>query len=101
MTAYQQRYSGARDFCESQHSLGLAVWDTEEKYLDLKFIVGREGRDKEAFTALYNEGAPAVCNKALECDGNLVKKMYWVVRVVLHYILLSLKWELHHERNGA
>ena len=80
MTAYRQRYSGARDFCESQHSPGLAVWDTEEKYLDLKFIVGREGRDKEAFTALYNEGAIAVCNSSLECDGKLVNlrrtKMY-------------------------
>ena len=72
MTAYQQRYSGAREFCESQHSQGLAVWDTQEKYLDLKYIVGREGRDKSAFTALYNDGGSAVCNSALECDGRLV-----------------------------
>ena len=72
MTAYQQRYSGAREFCESQHSQGLAVWDTQEKYFNLKFIVGREGKDREAFTALYNEGAITVCNSSSECDGKLV-----------------------------
>ena len=76
MTAYEKIYGEASTFCQSQHSAGRVIWDTQEKYLDLKYIVGREGRDRSAFTALYNDGASAVCNSALSCDGRLVKLNY-------------------------
>ena len=42
------------DFCQSQHSKGLVTYDTEEKYLDVKRIVGPDGENSWAFTALYN-----------------------------------------------
>ena len=47
-------WSDAMDFCQSQHSKGLVTFDTEEKYLDIKRIVGPEGENSWAFTALYN-----------------------------------------------
>ena len=71
MTAYSNKYSDAKRFCESQHSAGRVIWETQEKYLDLKYIVGREGKDKSAFTGLHNQMA-SVCNSASECDGKLV-----------------------------
>lgn len=78
MTANEKRYGATGSFCESQHSAGRVIWDTQEKYLDLKFIVGRQGRDRSAFTALHNDknGGSAVCNSALDCDGKLVTYIF-------------------------
>ena len=78
MTAYDKRFGEAMSFCHSQHSAGRVIWDTQEKYLDLKFIVGRQGRDRSAFTALHNDknGGSAVCNSASDCDGKLVTYIF-------------------------
>ena len=71
MTAERKEYSKHKMFCQRQHSAGRVIWDTQEKYLDLKYIVGREGKDMEAYTGLYNQGRK-VCSSASACDGRLV-----------------------------
>ena len=72
MTGDANKYSDAKRFCESQHSAGRVIWETQEEYLDLKYIVGIwPGKDKSAFTGLHNQMA-SVCNSASECDGKLV-----------------------------
>ena len=76
MTGDANKYSDAKRFCESQHSAGRVIWETQEKYLDLKYIVGRwPGRDRPAFTGLHNQMA-SVCNSASECDGKLVNLLH-------------------------
>ena len=49
--------------------MGLAMWKSEESYLDVKHIVGKVGED--AFTALHNPGSNDCKDSA--CDGNLVR----------------------------
>ena len=70
MTANTKRFIDAKTFCWSQHSTQV-IWDTQEKYLDLKYIAGREGEDRSAYTGLHNPNS-SVCNSTPECDGKLV-----------------------------
>ena len=88
MTGYSDSYSGANRFCASQHSAGRVIWDTQEDYLDLKFIVGREGKSRSAFTGLHNPNS-AVCNSAPECDGKLVSLLSPSSTNELNYFPLS------------
>ena len=65
----------ARRFCQNQHSSGLVTWDTEDKYKDIKHIINRDGENKIAYTALYNQNG-TLCNQNLNisCNGSMVSK---------------------------
>ena len=67
------------DFCQSQHSKGLVIFDTEEKYLDVKRIVGPEGENSWAFTALYN---PTGTRCSLESHDSLPTCSSLLVRIL-------------------
>ena len=75
MTTFDKNYKNFKQFCQSQHSAGRVIWDTQDKYLDLKYIIGREGK-YEAFTGLFNEQGRAVCSSASGCDGKLVNWIF-------------------------
>ena len=61
--------------------LGLVIWDSEEKWLDVKFIIGKEGKDeRRAHTALYNKDGTA-CTSTAACSYALVRII--VTRVVI------------------
>ena len=49
--------------------MGLAIWKSEESYLDVQFIVGLV--DEDTFTALHNPGLNEC--KDVACDRNLVR----------------------------
>ena len=49
--------------------MGLAMWRSEESYLDVQHIVGKVGED--TFTALHNPGSNDCKDGA--CDGKLVR----------------------------
>ena len=49
--------------------MGLAMWKSEESYLDVQYIVGVV--DEDTFTALHNPGLNEC--KDVACDRNLVR----------------------------
>ena len=59
----------AIDYCLSQHSAGLVTWDSDDKYQDVKYIVGRNGKDEEALTALHNPNKEE-CTPSAPCGAN-------------------------------
>ena len=69
------------DFCQSQHSKGLVTFDTEDKYLDVKRIVGPDGENNPAFTALYNPTATR-CTPPQSNDGYPTCDSSFLVRIV-------------------
>ena len=71
-TKSEKKWDGAKNFCQSQHSSGLVKWDTEEKWLDVKSILGKDGKDKWGYTALYNKDG-VVCHSQADCSYKLVK----------------------------
>ena len=75
------------DFCQSQHSKGLVTFDTEEKYLDVKRIVGPDGENNAAFTALYN---PTGTRCSLESHDSLPTCSSLLVRIFYSVIVVSL-----------
>ena len=63
-------------FCQSQHTTGLVTFDTEEKFLDLVFIVGPDGENAyKSHTALYNPNRSG-CQTPAECDYILVRLIH-------------------------
>ena len=70
----------AIDYCLGQHSAGLVIWDSDDKYQDVKYIVGRNGKDKKALTALYNPNKDE-CTPAAPCgaNGKLVRYLLFMV----------------------
>ena len=55
--------------------LGLVIWDSEEKWLDVKSVVGKEGKDgRRAHTALYNKDR-ITCTSTAACSYALVRIM--------------------------
>ena len=71
-TQSEKKWDGAKNYCQSQHSSGLVTWDTEEKWLDVKSILGKDGKDKWGYTALYNKDG-VVCHSQADCSYKLVK----------------------------
>ena len=70
ITSHKRHWQHAMSYCASQHSTGLVIWDTEDKYLDVKYIVGKLGHD--GYTALYNP-SNYICASASKCSGQLVR----------------------------
>ena len=60
--------SGARGYCEDR-DLGLAVWKTEEEYLDMLILAETLG--ESIFTALSNS-LRRDCHSVEDCDSQLV-----------------------------
>ena len=86
MTSYSRKaWDNAKSFCKSQHSSGLVTWDTEEKWLDVRSILGKDGKDQWGYTALYNKDRN-VCTSTADCSYKLVRKE--------HEKLQSLKFNL-------
>ena len=70
ITSSRMGWQSAMSYCTSQHTAGLVIWDTAEKYLDVKYIVGKLGID--AYTALYNP-SKYNCASASQCSGQVVR----------------------------
>ena len=68
----EKKWEGAKNFCQGQHSSGLVTWDTEEKWLDVKSILGKDGKDEKGFTALYNKDG-IECRSHADCSYKLVR----------------------------
>ena len=66
-------FENAQQFCYNQNTKGLVVWDSEEKYNDVLFIIGISGEDYGgAWTALNNQDG-VTCQSASQCNNILVK----------------------------
>ena len=76
-------WDDASQYCQDQHSSGLVTWDSDEKYLDVKFIVGIGGEHRQGYTALYNPNQIA-CNQAT-CSGQLVTVDLTQLRYISNY----------------
>ena len=83
----------AIDYCLSQHSAGLVTWDSDDKYQEVKYIVGRNGKDEEALTALHNPNKEE-CSPSAPCGANrkLVRhnQLLGLFRIII-FILASLQ----------
>ena len=65
-------YDSGYDFCASK-GMGLAVWDTPEKYEDMKYMATTV-KQQDLYTALSNDNAQE-CDTSTnpnDCDGKLV-----------------------------
>ena len=65
-------FFGALQFCYEQHGQGLVIWDSEEKFKDVLFIVGKSGVDKSGFTALTNPDSVSCQSLLAPCSNQLV-----------------------------
>ena len=65
-------FEEAQKFCFDQNTKGLVVWDSEEKYNDVFFIIGINGENTQAWTALNNPDG-ATCNSPNQCSNKLVR----------------------------
>ena len=59
-------------FFVTDRGMGLAMWRSEESYLDVQYIVGMV--DEDTFTALHNPGLNECKDSA--CDGKLVRLIH-------------------------
>ena len=79
-------FEDAQKFCYDQNTQGLVVWDSEEKYNDVFFVVGISGEDKQAWTALNNQGG-VTCNSANHCSNKLVRLFFAPITFTIIHIL--------------
>ena len=77
-------WNGSMSFCQSQHSKGLVTFDTEEKFLDVKYIVGPNGENSQSHTALYNPTGFR-CTTSATCDSMLVRFMNSIFNCIYLY----------------
>ena len=68
----ESKWSKAMTICEDL-GLGLAMWDTNEAFKDLRTITGSSSGffDKPAWTALNNANKKS-CDGSQSCNGKLV-----------------------------
>ena len=60
----------AYDYC-ANHTLGLAMWDTRESYMDLKYLAVHSAIYSDFYTALNNANNVA-CNGGNDCTMKLL-----------------------------
>ena len=60
----------AYDYC-ANHTLGLAMWDTRESYMDLKYLAAHSAIYSDFYTALNNANNVA-CNGGNDCTMKLL-----------------------------
>ena len=65
----------ALKYCYEQHGQGLVIWDSEEKFKDILFIVGKSGIDKSGFTALTNPDSVSCVSLIAACSNQLVNNL--------------------------
>ena len=79
-------FEDAQKFCYDQNTQGLVVWDSEEKYNDVFFVVGISGEDISAWTALNNQDG-VTCNSANHCSNKLVRLLFTPITFTIMHIL--------------
>ena len=94
-------HAEAIDYCLKQHSTGLAIWDSQEKYLDVKYIVGRNGKDLPAHTALHNPDREE-CMPSAPCgaNGKLVRSLDFYQLLTLFIVTASVILFWTYYRDG-
>ena len=84
-------------FCQDQ---GLVTFETEEKFLDLKYIVGPdEENSNKSHTALYNPTGFR-CKSASTCDSVLVgfmNSIFAIGTIYCEYFSLLFSSEVETE----
>ena len=60
----------AYDYC-ANHTLGLAMWDTRESYMDIKYLAAHSAIHSDFYTALNNANNVA-CNGGNDCTMKLL-----------------------------
>ena len=80
--AAQLKFEDAQKFCFDKNTQGLAVWDSEEKYNDVFFIIGLSGEDSMGgWTALNNQDGET-CNSANQCSNKLVTLFFTPISIM-------------------